>query len=261
MAFFHFLDYFLKISYKRLGGLLKNVLLWRLQGRLKFIMVKQTFKNLSMERQREILSVAYEEFALKRYQNVSLSEIIKRLGLAKGSFYRYFSGKKDLYAYLLQEGTKIRYKNLSTILKQSDIDIFDIIRLNLQAIIQSDKENPLISGFIYQVMQEREYCEVSELIEKEFSDAMVRTREVLSLPHIRNKLNISDVDFVAFHVFHFQLKFYDFVVMKYRIDYVENIRNHVPVLNIPDTELNKIIDWSVDFLKNGLIKRDNDEQD
>jgi AcrR family transcriptional regulator len=93
-------------------------------------MALKTFQNLKKDRQEEILMVAFEEFALNGYQSTSLSEIIKKLNLAKGSFYRYFSSKKELYAYLIQEATTRRLSNLDKLIQQPKVDFFDIIKLN-----------------------------------------------------------------------------------------------------------------------------------
>ena len=53
--------------------------------------------NLTEERKKEIIDTCLREFALHDYNEVSLSKIIAELGLAKGSFYRYFETKRDLY--------------------------------------------------------------------------------------------------------------------------------------------------------------------
>jgi AcrR family transcriptional regulator len=67
-----------------------------------------TFINLEPSRQKEILDVAFEEFALYPYETASLSRIVKNLSVAKGSFYRYFENKLDLYKYLVELATKMK---------------------------------------------------------------------------------------------------------------------------------------------------------
>jgi len=69
-------------------------------------MPQQTFYNLSAERQHEILEVALREFTMNSYNNASLSMIIMELGIAKGSFYRYFTSKKCLFDHLVEYVTK-----------------------------------------------------------------------------------------------------------------------------------------------------------
>jgi TetR/AcrR family transcriptional regulator len=63
---------------------------------------QQTFFNLAEEKRQQILQVAIDEFAENDYENVSISRIVARAGIAKGSFYQYFTDKEDLYAYLLE---------------------------------------------------------------------------------------------------------------------------------------------------------------
>jgi TetR/AcrR family transcriptional regulator len=64
-------------------------------------MPKQTFFNLPDDKREQIVQVAIDEFAENDYDNVSISRIVARAGIAKGSFYQYFDGKEDLYGYLI----------------------------------------------------------------------------------------------------------------------------------------------------------------
>lgn len=64
-------------------------------------MPRQTFFNLPEEKRQAILDVAIDEFAANEYSQVSISRIVDRAGIAKGSFYQYFEDKKDLLFYLL----------------------------------------------------------------------------------------------------------------------------------------------------------------
>ncbi len=65
-------------------------------------MPKETFFNLPEEKRQQILDVAIDEFANRDYGSVSISRLVARAGIAKGSFYQYFENKEDLYIYLLQ---------------------------------------------------------------------------------------------------------------------------------------------------------------
>ncbi len=65
-------------------------------------MPKQTFFNLPAEKRQTIINLAIDEFADNDYQNASISRIVARAGIAKGSFYQYFADKKELYLYLIE---------------------------------------------------------------------------------------------------------------------------------------------------------------
>lgn len=60
----------------------------------------QTFFNLPEEKRKQILEIAIDEFAENDYDSASISRIVARAGIAKGSFYQYFTDKQDLYSYL-----------------------------------------------------------------------------------------------------------------------------------------------------------------
>ena len=64
-------------------------------------MPKQTFFNLPDDKRQRIIDVVIDEFADNDYANVSISSIVARAGIAKGSFYQYFEDKEDLYGYLV----------------------------------------------------------------------------------------------------------------------------------------------------------------
>jgi TetR/AcrR family transcriptional regulator len=64
-------------------------------------MPKETFFNLPTEKREHITNIAIEEFGNNEYADVSISRIVARAGIAKGSFYQYFADKEDLYSHLL----------------------------------------------------------------------------------------------------------------------------------------------------------------
>ena len=47
-------------------------------------------------RKDEILSVAYNLFITKGYDNTSVDEIIEKVNIAKGTFYYYFTSKEEM---------------------------------------------------------------------------------------------------------------------------------------------------------------------
>ncbi len=66
-------------------------------------MPKSTFFNLDPDKRRRIVDAAIEEFSARPYHRASLSRLVQRVGIAKGSVYQYFDDKLDLYRWLLTE--------------------------------------------------------------------------------------------------------------------------------------------------------------
>ena len=117
------------------------------------IMPKQTFFNLPEEKRGAILALAIEEFAENDYKNASISRIVNRAGIAKGSFYQYFEDKKDLYLYLIdlsaQEKTNMLAANQPP---DDDMDVFSYIRWLLQAGLDFEFSNPKLAQIGYRAI-------------------------------------------------------------------------------------------------------------
>ncbi|MDI9414105.1 MAG: TetR/AcrR family transcriptional regulator [Bacillota bacterium] len=89
-------------------------------------MPKETFKNLAPERQKLIINAALEEFAGHPYEQASLSRIVKKCGIAKGSMYQYFDDKLGLYRYIVELAYEEK-KNYVNKAFSREGDIFDIL--------------------------------------------------------------------------------------------------------------------------------------
>lgn len=76
-------------------------------------MPKETFFNLPEEKRNHITDIAIEEFANYDYADVSISRMVARAGIAKGSFYQYFEDKEDLYSYLLNLAMQKKWEVLA----------------------------------------------------------------------------------------------------------------------------------------------------
>lgn len=65
-------------------------------------MPSSTFFNLPEAKRQRLIDAAWQEFTTVSYMDASINQIIQSAGISRGSFYQYFSGKQDLFAYLLQ---------------------------------------------------------------------------------------------------------------------------------------------------------------
>jgi AcrR family transcriptional regulator len=64
-------------------------------------MPTETFFNLPAEKRARIVDAALDEFADYPYEAASISRLVARADIAKGSFYQYFESKLDLFEWLL----------------------------------------------------------------------------------------------------------------------------------------------------------------
>ncbi|MGY6561959.1 MAG: TetR/AcrR family transcriptional regulator [Luteibaculaceae bacterium] len=66
-------------------------------------MPSKTFLSLPEAKQQLFINTAISIFSKNCYSTASITELVKRTGIAKGSFYQYFQHKLDLYQYLVEK--------------------------------------------------------------------------------------------------------------------------------------------------------------
>jgi AcrR family transcriptional regulator len=116
-------------------------------------MPKETFFNLPDDKRQAILDLAIEEFAAHDYKNASISRIVERAGIAKGSFYQYFADKKDLYLYLVDLAMQEKRAFMSqTRMPQPDLDVFAFIRWLLRTGVDFQFSNPRLARIGYRAL-------------------------------------------------------------------------------------------------------------
>ncbi|HKL47031.1 MAG TPA: TetR/AcrR family transcriptional regulator [Candidatus Izemoplasmatales bacterium] len=90
-------------------------------------MPKQTFFNLNKEKRNKITTAAIDEFADKVYEQVNLSDVIKKAEIPRGSFYQYFNDKKDLYLHLLNLAKEKKMNYLNDSFYSKDLPFLELI--------------------------------------------------------------------------------------------------------------------------------------
>ncbi|HEX7714381.1 MAG TPA: TetR/AcrR family transcriptional regulator [Bacillota bacterium] len=131
-------------------------------------MPKETFFNLSEEKKQRIFDAAVQEFATRRFSEASLNQIVKAAQIPWGSFYQYFSGKEDLYLYMLDRisGEKREIARHSETLDR-EADFFEICIQTIKATFEWSRHNP-------------QYIQIAILMEIDNSEFIAKIRSSLS---------------------------------------------------------------------------------
>ncbi len=85
------------------------------------------FLHLDEEKQRNIIHVSITEFAHNGFINASTNRIVKECGISKGSLFKYFESKEDLYFYLLDIVTGEMMKDMEHGLQDLSTKLFQRI--------------------------------------------------------------------------------------------------------------------------------------
>ncbi len=186
----------------------------------------KTFNNLKPERRQEIIDTCLEEFSVHDYESASLSDIIKKLALAKGSFYRYFESKQALYLYLLNFCLEKRLEHDKAVVNNTQDDFFNLYTAHFEARIQFEKKHPFPSAFLHNLLRQKTVPELGDiqlLAKKRIVELMKpRILEDIKKGRIREDL---DPDLLAFIMAQTQMLITDYISYKYGLDYCKHLLN------------------------------------
>lgn len=102
-------------------------------------------KNINRnDKSGRILEAAYELFLEHGDTDISISEIVERAGVAKGTFYLYFSDKEDLRDRLISRKSNEFFRKAVEALRATDLVAFDEqIIFTINYIINELADNPM----------------------------------------------------------------------------------------------------------------------
>ena len=115
----------------------------------------EIFSKLPAEKQQSIISAAVAEFSTQSYAAASISEIVRQVKIGRGSFYRYFADKKDLYLYIIHLGMDKKMELVRGLKSAPNgLKTFDYLRWMLQASVQFEIEHPQYARIAYRAFVE-----------------------------------------------------------------------------------------------------------
>ncbi len=89
------------------------------------------------------MKASFEEFAFHGYEVASITALVKKTGIPKGSIYHYFESKKDLYSYLVDIAQSRRSEYLQDVLDSDGLKFWDLIAGLFEADFRFTLENPI----------------------------------------------------------------------------------------------------------------------
>ncbi len=106
-------------------------------------MPTQTFMNLPIEKKNRITDAIITELSLHTYEHINIQNIIKEAKIPRGSFYQYFDGKDDVFAYFYQHLKEIKFAFWGPLFTDPlDISFLDRIKLIYVKGFEFDQKYP-----------------------------------------------------------------------------------------------------------------------
>ncbi len=206
-----------------------------------------TFYNLTEDRKKEILNVSFEEFALSDYESASLANIIKRLNIAKGSFYRYFKNKSDLYFYLSQFADAQVATNFSRHLNNAGGDFFQDWIDFILSLSEIEETYPMLLRFRFRAAFEQSR-EVASLHSTE--KRQDRTRIITNMLRMYQEKGMvrQDIDLEFFSLL---MVFYNFAISEF-INLKYEISHNSPIYPVDKERYMQDVVNCINIIKRGI---------
>lgn len=118
--------------------------------------MNEKFFSLPKEKQQAILNAGYRVFSQNSYRKSPMSEIADAAGISKSLLFHYFTNKKELYLYLLENCTEITVKELTESGCYEQTDLFESMYRGLQAKMRIMKQYPDIGSFVIKAFYEKD---------------------------------------------------------------------------------------------------------
>lgn len=109
------------------------------------------YKKQREQVKEQVYTSAVSLFREKGYQNVSIEEIAKTVGIAKGTFYNFYPSKKDiLMLWAEQEFQKLDFASIINPSKTIEENLYSTIRFTAKAI---ESEVVLFKAFLNELIR------------------------------------------------------------------------------------------------------------
>ncbi|WP_317899800.1 TetR/AcrR family transcriptional regulator [Aurantibacillus circumpalustris] len=216
-------------------------------------MSNSTFNNLSPDKRDRFINAALEEFAVNDFNSASITQIVKVLGIAKGSVYQYFENKLELWLFLKKhcETTKLGY--IKEIKRTDYPDFWKYYRAVYANGINFDLEAPLCSLFLYRVGFKETSNELLPYLnswKKQANDMFIQLIEAEKKSGSFNKKNSTNI--MAHFMVTMSMSVAELLQNNYKVDFEKNIKKGKPLFGGNAKELMKAVDELIKLLEKAL---------
>lgn len=218
-------------------------------------MPKETFLNLSAEKQEQFIKTALQEFAYKDFQNASITQIVKNMGIAKGSVYQYFEDKLALFLYLKQYAEAKKMQYIITVNRANYEDFWEYFKALFINGLTFDLEEPLCSLFLFRIG----YKDTSPQVQEFVAGWKEQARIFMTILVAQEQKNGTIRTDLAINVIvHFLITMSMSVAEllqnpPYSVHFEENIEKGKPLFGANKTELVAAVDSLIALMKNALM--------
>ena len=221
-------------------------------------MPKSTFLNLEDNKRKLITDAFLREFAIKSFDDASITEVVKQLGIAKGSVYQYFDDKLDLFMYLIGECTAIKIRYTEAVKREQFPDYWAYFRELFEHGYRFDAENPLQSHFLHNLTQNLKSPSVKQLYDQLLQQVITAFEQMVirevELGLFRNDIPTKTMGFLLYKV---GTSVQEQLEATGAINPRESIHNNLPVYEGKKAILMETVDHYINMSRKAFDKESN----
>ncbi len=129
-------------------------------------MPTDTFMKLPIDKRKKVIASAKKEFSRVPFSEVSIKNIVEDAEIARGSFYQYFTSKKDLLTYIVKNHIYEIDTIIEKSLKENSGDIF-LMNISIYDYVIQKCTDYNEQDFYKKIFQNMKLCEDNFLDIKE----------------------------------------------------------------------------------------------
>lgn len=211
-------------------------------------MPKETFYNLPDKKRERIERIAIDEFSSKGYDQTTISAIVKKAKIAKGSFYQYFDDKKDLFKHIMDLIAKEKMTFMSPVLKNPEAHKFlTLIKEIYLSAVKFGANRPKLLFIASELNNNKSHPVYKAFVEEGKKQSLEIFSNLIELAIERGELREDvDVHFLAFTISAMGLnlnEYYFEFMNKENLDYDEYRHKII-----------ELVDKQIDILEKGIAK-------
>lgn len=216
-------------------------------------MPKETFNKLSAEKKERFIEEALKEFSANNFDVASITQIVKNLGIAKGSVYQYFEDKLDLWMFLKSHCETIKFSYIQNINRNDFDNFWDYYRQMYKEGILFDLNEPLCSQFLYRVGFKENSSAVQPYLNSWKKIAYDFFTKIVNEEKKKGNFSKKTSTPSAVHfLISMSLSVADLMQNNYQIDFDKNLKKGKSLFAQNEKELMKSVDELIDLLQKAL---------
>ncbi len=206
-------------------------------------MPKTTFYNLTEEKKKLIIDITINEFYQYGYEMASISRIVEKAAIAKGSFYQYFENKEDLFGLIIDTARQKKLHYLNDIINRvTQMKFFELLEHLCLASLYFLRENPLLSIITDRFMKNASQSLKEKIIGENAKHSNDFMNQLLKSAIERKEVKDSiDVNFVASYITNLFFHMSEYIRMQ-----------NEDISEIQESEYKSLVSKTIDLIAKGI---------